>query len=145
MAITDDFIRESLATAVRRGFASLGVIGALPDLFIKRELPKHIWADNGQGFTSKAIQKWLNNLKVGLLFIEPVSAWENGYNESFINGRLRDELLNGEIFHTLEEAKTMIERWRVHYNTKTPHTSLGYRSPETQTLKAPNTIMTYKN
>jgi transposase InsO family protein len=76
----------------------------------------------GPDFTSKAIRQWLNNLEVGPLFIEPGSPCENGYNESF-NGKLRDELLNGEIFYTLKEAKIMIERWRVHYNTKRPHSS----------------------
>ena len=73
----------------------------------------------------------------GPLFIEPGSPWENGYNESF-NGKLRDELLNGEIFYTLAEARIIIERWRVHYNTKRPHTSLGYRPP------APEVIMLLK-
>jgi len=76
--------------------------------------------------------------------IQPSSPWENGYNESF-NGKLRDELLNGEIFYTLKEAKIMIERWRVHYNTKRPHTSLGYRPPAPGTIQIPNTIMTYEN
>ena len=78
------------------------------------------------------------------LFIEPGSPWENGYNESF-NGKLRDELLNGEIFYTLKEATIMIERWRIHYNTKRPHTSLGYRPPAPETIQIPNTIMTYEN
>ena len=72
------------------------------------------------------------------------SKWENGYNESF-NGKLRDELLNGEIFYTLKEAIIMIERWRVHYNTKRPHTSLGHRPPAPETIQTPNTIMTYEN
>jgi putative transposase len=99
----------------------LGVIEVLSELFITRGLPKHIRSDNGPEFTSRAIRQWLTNLEVGPLFIEPGSPWENGYNESF-NGKLRDELLNGEIFYALEEAKIMIERWRVHYNTIRPHT-----------------------
>ncbi|MEE3347045.1 MAG: integrase core domain-containing protein, partial [Nitrospinota bacterium] len=122
---------------VRRRFTSLDVIEVLSELFITRGLPNHIRSDNGPEFTSRAIRQWLNNLEVGPLFIEPGSPWENGYNESF-NGKLRDELLNGEIFYTLKEAIIMIERWRVHYNTKRPHTSLGYRPP------APEVIMLLK-
>ena len=76
------------------------------------------------------------------LFIEPGSPWENDYNESF-NGKLRDKLLNGEMFYTLKEAKIMIERWQVHYNAKRSHTSLGYRPPEPDTIQILNTIMAY--
>jgi putative transposase len=129
---------------VRRTFTSLDVIEVLSELFITRGLPKHIRSDNGPEFTSRAIRQWLNNLEIGPLFIEPGSPWENGYNESF-NGKLRDELLNGEIFYTLKEAKIMIERWRVHYNTKRPHTSLGYRPPAPETIQIPSTIMNYEN
>ena len=92
----------------------------------------------------RAIRQWLNNLEVGPLFIEPGSPWENGYNESF-NGKLRDELLNGKIFYTLKEATIMIERWRIHYNTKRTHTNLAYRPPAPETIQIPNTIMTYEN
>ena len=144
LTVIDEFTRESLGTVVRRRFTSLDVIEVLSELFITRGLPKHIRSDNGPEFTSRAIRQWLNNLEVGPLFIEPGSPWENGYNESF-NGKLRDELLNGEIFYTLKEATIMIERWRVHYNTKRPHTSLGYRPPAPETIQIPNTIMTYEN
>jgi transposase InsO family protein len=122
----------------------LDVIEVLSELFITRGLPKHIRSDNDPEFTSRAIRQWLNNLEVGPLFIQPGSPWENGYNESF-NRKLKDELLNGEIFYTLKEAKIMIERWRVHYNTKKPHTSLGDRPPAPETIQIPNTIMTYEN
>ena len=122
----------------------MGVIEVLSELFITRGLPEHIRSDNGPEFTSRAIRQWLTNLEVGPLFIEPGSPWENGYNESF-NGKLRDELLNGEIFYTLEEAKIMIERWRVHYNTIRPHTSLGYRPPAPETIQIQNTNMNYEN
>jgi putative transposase len=129
---------------VRKKFTSLDVIEVLSELFITRGLPKHIRSDNGPEFTSRAIRQWLNNLEVGPLFIQPGSPWENGYNESF-NGKLRDELLNGEIFYTLKEAKIVIERWRIHYNTKRPHTSLGYRPPAPETIQISNTIMNYEN
>ena len=94
---------------MRRKFTSFDVIEVLSELFITRGLPKHIRSDNGPKFTSRAIRQWLSNLEVGQLFIELGSPWENGYNESF-NGKLRDKLLNGEIFYTLKEAKIMIER-----------------------------------
>ena len=137
LTVIDEFSRESLATEPRRSYTSMDVIEELTNLFILHGRPEHIRSDNGPEFTSKAIRKWLDNLKVGPLFIEPGSPWENGYNESF-NGKLRDELLNGEIFYTLAEARIIIERWRVHYNTKRPHTSLGYRPP------APEVIMLLK-
>lgn len=111
---------------------------------ITRGLPKHIRSDNGPGLTSRATRQWLKNLEVGPLFIEPGSLWENGHNESF-NGKLRYELLNGEIFYTLKEAKIVIERWRVHYNTKRPHISLGYRPPAPEAIRIPRTTMNYEN
>jgi putative transposase len=114
----------------------------LSELFITRGLPKYIRSDNGPEFTSKVIRQWLNNLEVASLFIESGSPWENDYNESF-NRKLRDELLNGEMFYTLKEAKIMIERWQVHYNAKRPHTSLGYRPPHPDTIQILNTIMNY--
>ncbi|MDP6336766.1 MAG: IS3 family transposase [Nitrospinaceae bacterium] len=144
LTVIDEFTRESLGTVVRRRFTSLDVIEVLSELFITRGLPEHIRSDNGPEFTSRAIRQWLTNLEVGPLFIEPGSPWENGYNESF-NGKLRDELLNGEIFYTLKEAKIMIERWRVHYNTIRPHTSLGYRPPAPETIQIQNTNMNYEN
>ena len=104
------------------------MIEVLSELFITRGLPKHIRSDNGLEFILRAIRQWLNNLEVCPLFIQPGSPWENGYNESF-NGKLRDELLNGEVFDTLLEAKVLIERWRKEYNTIRPHSSLGYRAP----------------
>ena len=90
--------------------------------------PTHIRSDNGSEFTAQAVRDWLRELGVKTLFIEPGSPWENGYIESF-NGKLRDELLNGEIFYTIKEAEVLIEQWRWHYNHIRPHSSLGYRPP----------------
>ncbi len=95
-------------------------------LFATRGVPEHIRSDNGPEFTAKVVREWLKRMGVKTLFIEPGSPWENGYVESF-NGKLTDELLNGEIFYTLPEAKVLIERWRVHYNKDRPHRALGYR------------------
>jgi putative transposase len=126
--IIDEFTRECLAIKVNRKLNSLDVIDELFKLFIYRGIPDHIRSDNGSEFTAKIVRKWLNRLGVKTLFIEPGSPWENGYIESF-NGKLRDELLNREIFTTLEEAKVLIEQWRREYNQVRPHSALGYRPP----------------
>ena len=91
-------------------------------------MPAYIRPDNGSEFTPKTVRSWLKNLEVTTLFIEPGSPWENGYIESF-NGKLRDELLNREIFTTLTEAKILIEEWRKEYNQVRPHSALNYRPP----------------
>ena len=91
-------------------------------------LPDHIRSDNGPEFTCRAVREWLERIGVRTLFIEPGSPWDNGYVESF-NGKLRDELLNGEIFYTLTEAQSLVQRWRREYNQVRPHSSLGYRPP----------------
>ena len=103
-------------------------------LFVFRGIPEHIGPDNWPEFTAMAIRKWLNRLGVKTLFIEPGSPWENGYIESF-NGKLRDELLNREIFMTLTEAKVLTEQWRKEYNQIRAHSALKYRPP------APEAIM----
>ena len=107
----------------------------LTGLFTSNGVPEHIRSDNGPEFTAKAIRDWLPRVGVRTLFIQPGSPWENGYCESF-NGKLRDELLNREIFYSLKEVQILTERWRREYNTLRPHSSLGYRPP------APATIMT---
>lgn len=104
------------------------VLERLSWLFATRGVPEHIRSDNGPEFTAKVVRQWLARVGVKTLFIEPGSPWENGYVESF-NGKLSDELLSGEIFYTLNEAKVLIERWRIHYNTVRPHSALGYRPP----------------
>ena len=98
------------------------------DLFLRRGIPEHIRSDNGAEFTAKAVRVWLAHLGVKTLYIEPGSPWENGYIESF-NGKLRDEVLNREVFDTVLEAKVLVERWRREYNYIRPHSSLGYRPP----------------
>ena len=133
--IIDEFTRECLRVKVNRKISSQDVIEELFNLFIFRGIPEHIRSDNGPEFTARAIRRWLARLGVKTLFIEPGSPWENGYIESF-NGKMRDELLNREIFTTLEEAKVLIEQWRREYNQVRPHSSLGYRPP------APEAILT---
>ena len=128
MTLIDEYTRECLAIRVARRINSFGVIEALSDVMLHRGIPDHIRSDNGPEMTAKVARDWLTQVGAKTLFIAPGSPWENGYNESF-NGKLRDELLNGEIFYSLKEAKVVIEQWRKHYNTKRPHSALGYRPP----------------
>ena len=128
MTLIDEYTRECLAIRVARRINSFGVIEALSNVMLHRGIPEHIRSDNGPEMTAKVVRDWLQRIGSKTLFIAPGSPWENGYNESF-NGKLRDELLNGEIFYSLKEAKVVIEQWRKHYNTKRPHSALGYRPP----------------
>ena len=128
LTIIDEYTRECLGLLVRRRITSQEVIDKLFDLFILRGIPEHIRSDNGPEFTAKGIREWLSRIGVKTLYIEPGSPWENGYIESF-NGKLRDELLNMEIFTTLKEAKVLTEQWRQEYNHIRPHSSLAYRPP----------------
>ena len=133
LTVIDEFTRECLAIEVARRLRHDDVLACLADLFTRHGPPGHIRSDNGSEFTATAVREWLPRVGVKTLYIEPGSPWENGYNESF-NGKLRDELLNGEIFYTLKEAQVLIEQWRRHYNTIRPHSALGYRPPAPQTV-----------
>ena len=133
LTVIDEFTRERLAIDVARRLTSDDVLERLSDLFVRRGVPEHIRSDNGPEFTAKAVKEWLGRVGVTTLYIEPGSPWENGYVESF-NGKLRDELLDREAFDTLLEAKVLIERWRVLYNTVRPHSSLGYRPPAPEAI-----------
>ena len=131
MTLIDEFTRECLAIRVARRINSLGVIETMADVMLVRGVPEHIRSDNGPEMTAKIVRHWLGQVGAKTLYIEPGSPWENGYCESF-NGKLRDELLNGEIFYSLKEAKVVIGQWRSHYNTVRPHSSLAYRPPAPQ-------------
>tara|TARA_R110000850_G_scaffold66972_20_gene148889 strand:- start:3328 stop:4233 length:906 start_codon:yes stop_codon:yes gene_type:complete len=133
LVIMDEYSRECLSIDVARRLNSEDVLERLSDLFIQRGTPDYIRSDNGAEFTAKKVRKWLERVDVKTLYIEPGSPWENGYVESF-NGTLRDQLLNGEIFDTLLEAKVLIERWRRQYNTIRPHSSLGYQPPAPEAI-----------
>lgn len=126
--VIDEFTRECLAIRINRKLKSADVIDVLSDLVILRGVPKHVRSDNGPEFIAKAVQDWIRAVGAKTAYIAPGSPWENGYCESF-NSKLRDELLNGEVFYTLAEARVVIESWRRHYNTKRPHSSLGYKPP----------------
>jgi transposase InsO family protein len=128
LVVIDEYTRACLAIDVARRLNCDDVLERLAWLMATRGVPEHIRSDNGSEFTAHAVRNWLQDVGVRTLFIEPGSPWENGYCESF-NSKLADELLDREIFYTLEEAKVLIERWRVEYNTVRPHSSLGYRPP----------------
>ena len=131
--ILDEFNRECLAIKVARKLNSNNVIDVLSDLFILRGVPGFIRSDNGPEFIAQAVRDWIGAVGARTAYIEPGSPWENGYVESF-NARFRDELLNREIFYSLREAQIIIEGWRKHYNTKLPHSALGYRPPAPETV-----------
>ena len=126
--VVDEFTRECLAIRVARKLKAADVIDVLSDLFILRGVPGHVRSDNGPEFVAQAVQDWIKAVGAKTAYIAPGSPWENGYVESF-NARLRDELLDGEIFYSLREAQVIIESWRRHYNTVRPHGSIGYRPP----------------
>ncbi len=131
--ILDEYSRECLAIRVKRRLNSTDVIDVLTDLFILRGVPANIRSDNGPEFVAQAVRDWINAAGAKTAYIEPGSPWENGYCESF-NARFRDELLDGETFYSLKEAQILIEQWRKHYNTKRPHSALGYRPPAPETI-----------
>ena len=133
LTMIDEFTRECLAIRVARRLGSYQVMEALADVMMLRGTPEHIRSDNGPEFLAEDLRKWLAKVGTGVLYIEPGSPWENGYCESF-NGKLRDECLNGEIFYSLKEAQIVIEQWRVEYNTRRPHSALGYRPPAPETF-----------
>jgi putative transposase len=124
-----------LAIRVGRRLGSHDVIDTLSDATIRQGIPEHIRSGNGPEFVAKNLRKWLEDAGSKTLYIERGSPWENGYCESF-NSKLRDEFLNGEIFYSLKETQILCERWRVHYNTVRPHSSLGYRPPAPEAWQA---------
>ena len=135
LTLIDEHTRECLAIDVARSLKSEDVLERLSDLFVRRGVPSYLRSDNGSEFTATKVRQWLERVGVKTLFIEPGSPWENGYIESF-NGKLRDELLAREQFDTLLESKVLIERWRTHYNTVRPHSSLGYRAPAPEAIQS---------
>ena len=139
--VIDEFTRECLAIRVGRKLNSVDVVDLLSDLFILRGVPGHVRSDNGPEFIAKAVRAWIAAVGATTAYIEPGSPWENGYCESF-NSKLRDELLDGEVFYSLAEAKVVIESWRRHYNSNRPHSALGYRPPAPEVVLWPTSPAT---
>ena len=128
LVVLDEYTRECLAIEVARTFTARDVMLTLQYLFAVRGTPQHVRSDNGPEFIAKEIQRWLNRAAVGTLYIQKASPWENGYVESF-NGKLRDELLNRELFLSLPEARYVLDEWRLEYNHRRPHSALGWQTP----------------
>ena len=133
MVVIDEYTRQCLAIHVARRIRAKDAIDVFADLMQTHGIPEHIRSDNGPEMVATSLRQWLARLGTKIIYITPGSPWENGYCESF-NGKLRDELLNGELFYTLREAQVIIERWRVYYNTIRAHSSLGYRPPAPETM-----------
>jgi putative transposase len=142
LVVLDEFTRRCLAIIVARRLRSDDVLHGLTDLFATHGPPEHLRSDNGPEFVAASVREWLGRIGVKTLYIEPGSPWENGYCES-LNSKLRDELLNGEIFTTLREAQVLIENWRRHYNAVRPHSSLGYCPPAPEAILPPASGLPY--
>jgi len=127
-SLVDEHTRECLALEVNRSMKATDVIDVLAAVFRQRGVPGHIRSDNGPEFIAAAIRGYLGRAGIGTLYIAPGAPWENGYAESF-HSRVRDELLNLEIFANVAEAKAVTARWRHEYNHVRPHSSLGYATP----------------
>jgi len=139
--VIDGYTRECLAIRVGRKLNSIDVVDLLSDLFILRGIPGHARSDNGPESIAKAVRAWIAAVGATTAYIEPGSPWENGYLESF-DARLRDELLDGEVFYSLAEAKVVIESWRRHYNSDRPRSALGYRPPAPEVALGPTSPAT---
>jgi transposase InsO family protein len=136
LCVLDEFTRKCLAIRVARRLGSIDVIEMLAELCLEQGVPGHVRSDQGPEFIAIAVREWIAAVGAKTAFIEKASPWENGYVESF-NGKLRDELLNVEIFYSLAEARIMIEQWRRHYNAVRPHSALGYRPPAPSVVQWP--------
>jgi len=130
LVVIDEFTRECLALEPARSFKARDVILTLQYLFAVRGAPEHIRSDNGPEFVAQEIQRWLDRAAVRTLYIQKASPWENAYVESF-NGKMRDELLNRELFLSLAEARYVLDEWRLDYNHRRPHSSLNWQTPAT--------------
>ena len=131
--VIDEFTRECLAIEIARSFTARQVVEVLRYLFAVRGIPKFLRSDNGPEFVAQKVRDWIGAVGSKTAYIEPGSPWENGYIESF-NARMRDELLDGEIFYTLAEARIIIEQWRQHYIKIRPHSALNYRPPAPEAI-----------
>ena len=133
LTMIDEYTRRCLTIHCARRIGAIQVIEQLADVMLSNGIPEYIRSDNGPEFVAKELRKWLGGIGVKTAYIEPGSPWENGYCESF-NGTFRDNLLDGEVFYSLKEARVIVGEWVKHYNEIRPHSSLGYKPPAPQTL-----------
>lgn len=137
LVVIDEFTRECLAIETGRTFTAREVILTLQYLFAVRGAPEYLRSDNGPEFVAKEIRGWLSKASVDTLYIQKASPWENGYVESF-NGKLRDELLDRELFLSLPEARYVLDEWRLDYNHRRPHSGIGWQTPAAYAAKWKN-------
>jgi len=135
--LIDDSTGECLLNRPERRWSSAKVIEVLADVMVRKGVPEPIRSDHGPEFVARDLRNWLADTGAKTLYIAPGSPWENGYCESF-NSKLRNDFLNGEIFYSMKELRVLAERWRIHYNTVRPHSSLGYRPPAPQACQPTN-------
>jgi len=128
LTVADEFTREGLAVEVDSRLPSRRVLEVLDKLFRERGAPEHLRSDNGPEFIARIVKRRLTERGTKTIYIDPGCPWQNAYVESF-NGRLRDECLNLELFHSVNEGKVVMENWRSYYNEERPHSSLGYQTP----------------
>ena len=128
LSVVDAYTRECLVLQVQRGLPAAAVIEVLAKVVHQRGWPNHVRSDNGPEFIAAAIRTWLEHAHVQTLYIAPGAPWENGYAESF-HSRLRDELLNAELFTSLREAQLLAKEWQQTYNHDRPHSALAYHTP----------------
>ena len=133
LCLIDEFTREALAIRVKRKLNSTDVLETLAEVMIRRGTPDFIRSDNGPEFIARTLRQWIAGVGTRTAYIEPGSPWENGFCESF-NSKLRDELLNIEIFYSLREAEVLIESWRLHFNAVRPHSALNYAPPAPEAI-----------
>jgi transposase InsO family protein len=128
LTVLDEHTRECHVLRVDRALKSADVIALVKQAIAQHGAPEFIRSDNGSEFIAHELQAWLAAEQIRTIYIEPASPWQNGFVESF-HGRFRDECLNREQLWTLTEARVVIEDFRIDYNTRRPHSRLGYRSP----------------
>jgi transposase InsO family protein len=128
LPVVDEYTRECLTLPVARSLRGADVVAELRRLVAERGAPEYLRSDNGPEFIAHEVREWLAQERIGTLYIEPGSPWENAYSESF-NSRLRDEFLDREAFDTVPEAKVLAAAYRREYNERRPHSALGYRTP----------------
>ena len=136
LTLIDEYTKEALAVYPARRIRANDVIDLFADVMVERGVPEYIRSDNGPEMIAKVLRNWLARVGTKTAYIMPGSPWENGYCKSF-NGKLRNELLDGEIFYTLREAQVIIEQWRWHYNTIRPHSYLEYKPPVPEAVQWP--------
>lgn len=128
LSVLDEFTRECLGILAAASILAEDVIAFLDEIMKKRSAPVFLRSDNGSEFTAETVRTWLAEKNVGPAFIPPGQPWKNGFIESF-HDKFRDECLRREWFSSLLDAQVAIEDWRMHYNTRRPHSSLGYQTP----------------